>query len=95
MKSLIVRSLDHSHDVSDAAEESNESPDADPQHQLETVCLVIGGALAKDGHTIVIGTASDSTANRFVLEGANSVKANTRYCDSAGRWPTSSHRRPI
>ena len=44
-----------------------------PPENFQIACRDIGAALAKGGHTIIIGSDAPQTADRYVAEGANSI----------------------
>jgi hypothetical protein len=49
------------------------STETNPPANFQTACRDIGAALARGGHTIIIGSDGPQTADRYVAEGANSV----------------------
>lgn len=65
MKVLVVGSM-HFH----GAEEVRQT--------LEAACRELGAVLAQRGHTVIVGSESKNTADRFVVEGAIGISDHTR-----------------
>lgn len=76
MKMLIVGSLDPNTDAVDDVTPDAEAGETDSREDFEAACRELGAALARDGRTIVVGSATPGTADRYVLEGANSVEGS-------------------
>lgn len=75
MKILIVGSRPKSNGRTGLTEgkEDEIPPSSTEERAFEKACYEIGAAFALNGQTLVVGSAASHTADRHVLEGANSV----------------------
>lgn len=73
MKVLIVGSLDQEHDTVDEEKEALATAAKVEQDNFVSACRQIGVAFANDKRAIIVGSVKEGTADRYVLEGMNSV----------------------